>query len=519
MILTSAISDLTTASTTLEPAKTTPTAATSNNVFVALATDAPPPQIKINNVHPVAPLGINSNGNPIETNKFYANFFLGNQDEATWTHPYSVRWSKGTTSSWGLSVSHIEQGQLTFGPGDPARYYINPLRIQSIIFSAVELGSSAVLTTDSLQGFSVNVNLASTSGALPLVSFPLVQGMGFVTGEYLGATPLLQSGVFFRTLTYVGPINDAATFKYRILLEDNTNWVLYVTPLSADGAPPFSLVDSSRIQGPAAFIGTIQVAKNPGSDDAEATYDASAGAYAVNATVSGSVDGSSGSYTLQWGKAGITSNKLLMFALAHHVQSFDDTTASAKTDILLQTTTKGVATAVVADQFIMVENDLPVDIGFAPWSPSLGSVGVLSDEAITAINDAAATELNEDINAQTNLNSMYFSGKVSKPTISTFLDTTANIWHRAWANLPPSYMLQMILRITQRWPLRDWRGSKMRSTSLSTIPRSTRLSTILPGRESCPQQASTEILALISAIPGTPFLLRLPSQKIADKTV
>lgn len=51
---------------------------------------------------------------PIPTNKFYANFFLGSQMQATWTHPYSLSWSKGSgvTQSWGMGVSHIDANQL-----------------------------------------------------------------------------------------------------------------------------------------------------------------------------------------------------------------------------------------------------------------------------------------------------------------------------------------------------------------------------------------------------------------------
>jgi endo-1,3(4)-beta-glucanase len=56
-----------------------------------------------------------------------------------------------------------------------------------------------------------------------------------------------------------------------------------------------------------------------------------------------------------------------------------------------------------------------VDIGFDPWSPTLGSVGHVSDKAAAAIASAAAIELNQNIAQQSDLNSMYYSGKVSNP--------------------------------------------------------------------------------------------------------
>ncbi|OCK79392.1 glycoside hydrolase family 81 protein [Lepidopterella palustris CBS 459.81] len=408
---------LTAATTTLNPGSTAPTAATSENVFVAIASNSPPAQISSRSDHPVAQLGIVNQTTPAETNKFYANFFLGGQSNSAWTHPYSVSWSKGSgnAKSWGLAISHIERSQLAWAAGTPPEYFINPIGIQSMILSAVELGSSTALTTDSLEAFSANVNLASSSTEAPLISFPLVQGMGFVTGLYNGATPNIGSGIFFRTLTYVGQVN-GVTYKYRIVLEDSTNWLLYATPTGSLGAPPFILHNSTMIQGPAAFHGTIQVAKNPANTSGEASYDASAGSYAVNASITGTVDGTSGSYTLAWMKGGIQNQTLLMFGLPHHIASFDKTTSGALTTIQLATTTKGMAQAFACDKFTMVESNLPTEIGFAPWSPSgngaTGSVGkTLSNAAIAAINSAGASELNQNIIAQTSLNSMYYSGK------------------------------------------------------------------------------------------------------------
>jgi len=409
--------------TSLVPATTTVVAPTASNIFVPVATDNVDALIGSRSDHPVPRTGINQTS-PIETNKFYANFFLGNQDWATFTYPYSVNWARGSgsASSWGLSISHVEASQVVFGDGDPAPYYVNPIGIQYVVLSAEELGTSTVLSTDSLAEFSINVNLAETEGAEPKLTFPIVQGMGFVTAVYNGATPLLQSGVYFQTLQYDGSGSENSVFKYTLTLDDGTVWFIYVTPDGAGGAPPLSLVDSATISGPSGFFGIIQVAKQPASSsssskrqtvDASSVYDISAGVYAESANIYGAVDGNSGSYTLSWTKGGLDTRTLLMWALPHHVQSFDDTTANAATSLQLRTSTKGMATAVVADQITMVESNLPADIGLRPWSNS-GNTDVDSATAIDAINNAAGLELAEDMDAQTNLDSMYFSGKVSR---------------------------------------------------------------------------------------------------------
>jgi endo-1,3(4)-beta-glucanase len=101
-----------------------------------------------------------------------------------------------------------------------------------------------------------------------------------------------------------------------------------------------------------------------------------------------------------------------MFALPHHVQSFSSATKKSLSSVQLQTTTKGVATAVNADSWILVERNLPTSMNFAPWSPASGSQSLLSANALAAIRNAASTEVSQNMTQQTNLNSFYFAGKV-----------------------------------------------------------------------------------------------------------
>lgn len=397
---------------------TTKTAITAQNIFVAVATGAPPPQIPQRGDHPVPRLGIASQSAKLETNTFYANFFLGTQTQTTWTHPYSLAWSGGAgeLKSWGLSIAHIERRQLAYGSantkgaGNPNSYFINPIGIQSVILSASELGANTTLTMDSLTKFSANVNLKASQNGAKLLTVPLVQGMGFITGIYNSATPWIQSAVSINQLTYVGTINSGNTYKYTATLNDGNTWLLYVTPSSSSyPGNTFTLINANRVTGATSFSGLIQVAKIPAnSANAQATYDQSAGAYATAGSISGSVQGNAGSYSLSWTKAGLQSQKLLMFALPHHMQTL---ASDGQTDIQLATPTKGLATAILADSWTLQEQNLPIDMTFAPWTPSTGPIDAVSNAAAKLINTAATFELGEDMNAQTNLNSMYYSGK------------------------------------------------------------------------------------------------------------
>lgn len=233
--------------------------------------------------------------------------------------------------------------------------------------------------------------------------------MGFVTAIYNSVTPVIESSVYFKTIT---PLKSpkAGVSKYKILLADDKTWLLYATANNGTGLALKS-VSSTRLVAPGSFSGTIQIAKNPGADPQHETlYDKCAGAYATTASIAGQVDGGYGSYTLSWKKGG-NGSPLVMFALPHHQESLDVKSDYGMTGLFLQTTTKGTARAFVGDSWTFIEANLPYTLGFAPWNVDSGPVKSLPNNAKAAINAAGAGDLSQDMIAQTNLDSMYFSGK------------------------------------------------------------------------------------------------------------
>ena len=164
------------------------------------------------------------------------------------------------------------------------------------------------LTTDTLTTFSANVNLVPNDSTTPAISFPMVQGIGFVTAIYQGATPFIDTSVFFNTITPLVSPSPGVT-KYKLLLDDGNTWLLYATA-NGSGLALTSL-NATRLEASGPFTGTIQVAKNPGDVAAqEALYDSCAGSYATTATLSASVDGYSGTYIWEqfhpfWHQSGV----------------------------------------------------------------------------------------------------------------------------------------------------------------------------------------------------------------------
>ncbi|EON99804.1 putative glycoside hydrolase family 81 protein [Phaeoacremonium minimum UCRPA7] len=385
----------------------------SANIFGSPISDgAPPSVIKQRSDHPVARLGIKATA-PLETNKFYANFFLGTQTAPTYVHPFALNWPKGTgvAASWGMAISHVEASQRAYGSvgsNGAVAYYLNPINIQSFCISAVELGSSTTLTTDSMSQFSAMISLRATSSSTPAVQFPLVQGMGFVTAIYKGATPRFETGVFFRTVTKITAQPRTGVTKYKFLLEDGHTWYLYAYATSGT-ALNLQVINNGLAKATAAFYGIIQVTKDPGNG--EATFDKTCGAYPTDVTLTGTALGARGTYTFKYSKAGLSGAPLFIYALPHHVESFDTTTKAAVTVVKMQTTTKGIATGVLADSWTMVEPRLPISMSFYPWSPNKGSLVTIPSDMRAKVLAIAKSEISQDMSAQSNLNSMYYSGK------------------------------------------------------------------------------------------------------------
>lgn len=397
---------------------------------LVIDTKAPPSTIKTRTDHPVPRLGLTKNG-PIQTNKFYSNFFLGDQQSPTFTFPYSIAWAAGSgaSTSWGMSCSHIEARQRVFGDkkfNNAAAYFINPIGIQSMVISAKELGKSTVVTTDSMTQFSARINLAKDKNSAPAISFPVVQGMTYVTAQYNGAIPIIQSGVYFKTMTRVTKDPKTNVAKYNFVLEDGTTWRVYAYKTKGDQLD-LKVVNNGLAQSTKPFYGTIQVAKDPKTTGSEALLDDGAGIYPTNVDLTGALPaGNTAYYTLSFTRAGHQTGNLYMYALPHHVDSFDADTKGRVKAVKLQTTTKGIATMVSGNKWTMVEGiQRGLYFGlFAPWDASKGAMKTLSQAAKNKILPIAQKEISQNIDAQTNLDSMYFSGKVSH--LAALVKFTAN---------------------------------------------------------------------------------------------
>ncbi|KAI8935583.1 hypothetical protein NX059_008149 [Plenodomus lindquistii] len=390
-----------------------------DNIFVPIQQDNILPQVPIGQHHPVPRRGIEDDDKrTLHTNKFYANAFLRKQNQPIWTHPYSVWWGKGWSEpgllqAYGMNVTHAEEQDIVYGPGDPTNVYINPSRKQCLILSAKELDARTTLTTDTHLPFSININLNAAPGRAPArITFPVVQGMSFVTAGYRNATPMIQTGGKGFS-DFQGPIYMGKSCKYRVLDMDGRPWVIYINPVPSVNYDSTRLlrVGPNTLLAPPGFKGTIQVAKNLIGAEGEALYDKTFGTFVCEAKVTATVQETRGVYSLQYIKVG--SSPLLMFALPHHLLSLDQDLRDRVTRLQLRTTTKGTATAIWTDKLTFVETNLPVAMHFGPWNPTTNTSPKVRypPDVLALIAAVAERDLRRAMTDSIPSDSMYYAGK------------------------------------------------------------------------------------------------------------
>jgi endo-1,3(4)-beta-glucanase len=285
-----------------------------------------------------------------------------------------------------------------------------------------ELDAQTFLTTDTHLPFSVNINLSVPSNPqMPVITFPVVQGMSFVTGGYRNAMPTIQTdGRGF--VDFNGPAYVGKSVRYRIKDMDGRDWVIYINPVPGldYDATRFFKMDPNTIIGPPNFKGTIQVAKNPLGSEGEALYDKACGAFVTEAKLTAVVNDTRGTYTFHYSKIG--TSPLLMFALPHHMQSLDPELRRQVTRLQLRTTTKGIATAIWADRLSFIEPALPTTMHFGPWLPTTTPLARIRypPEVLALVTAVAERDLRRCMAETISQDSIYYAG-ISLAKFATIL--------------------------------------------------------------------------------------------------
>ena len=350
------------------------------------------------------PSNVNKTG-PIQTNNFWGNITLGDQSSYIYTHPYVV-WRSTLNGFCGLAISHQSDSQKVYGPNNEhgaASYFYSGAGIMSLVLGSSDFGSDYSMSLSNLKKMSIDVTLKSANAGSMTSS--VLQGMGMITAVYNDLIPEICSQVGIRSVSG-DTAPKAGIDKYKIVLNDDSIWIMYVT-FTGGQSCKFALKDSQHIIASNSINNCwIQVCCGDFSD-----YDKAAGCYPIACTLSGITSGNTGTYSFNYTVAG-SGTAPLMYALDHQVKSFTSKTSNTKSNASINDTVHGKMIGYLTNIFEMSEN-LPTAIGMDPWSSVAGfSKPSYSSDELNAIRNAAMKDITNDVSNLTNINSMYFSGKL-----------------------------------------------------------------------------------------------------------
>ncbi|CAO3669592.1 hypothetical protein G6F70_000589 [Rhizopus microsporus] len=320
--------------------------------------------------HPFPPIYADTSfTKPVPTNSWISNLFYpstGNLAPTT-PDPYILRLLDDFGGNPGLSISQPSQkvvgsySSMNNVPETPAGYIVNGVVVDFRVTSAEWKDQRPEPLITSWDLFGANIRLQSKSGS---IDFPVARGMSYVTALYNDLTPqfftqhaILQvsSDMFQSNDTYTGR-------KFKLSFNDNptSTFIIYALgkePLTLKKSGNNNLVAASKYNGP------IQVTKLP-SKESEIVLDFNRGTWATGGDIK--FDLNRNSYTIEWKQGGNHSKNLLMYAYPHHMKSFIRDGSLKKTNLKLQSSTKGTMQAVVGNVWTLIEKN----VSSIDWFPS-----------------------------------------------------------------------------------------------------------------------------------------------------
>jgi len=336
----------------------------------------------------------------IPTNDWWGNLIARDDNlkiNPIFTEPYRIE-VQATDAPFGIRISYPYQHRY-FGPlnaNGASQFYGHALEIQNIGFSATTFTAPEMKITN-WDDFGVHVLLEDTDGK---IEADFVRGMAFVSANYTGLTPVLQ------TDHAIMEFKQVHGRKYIIQLNNGQKWVLY------SNQDIMFTQDGQKLIGDRKFVGVLRTALITAENSDENQYDAFAECQVVGGTVQTK---SSMGYSIVWKTKGLCNKGLLHFALIHHMDTLQPKTYE-RSDINLNSATHGPMNGIVVrNRKWKFEEPNDVSIGFYP--PRSPSREHMTKYKILEL-------LKQDINAPWNIpqdGSYYFNGKAAQKYASLCL--------------------------------------------------------------------------------------------------
>ncbi|GME80730.1 unnamed protein product [Ambrosiozyma monospora] len=189
------------------------------DLFQPIATESPPDVFSREQANISIADGVNNGKTAYQTNKFYVNMMLNEQNHPAYVYPYTFLFEN--SKYHGLAISHSNSSTFESDNDNGASASYSNDIIGSFIFSAKQLTSSntKIEVTDML---SMSTLVTVTDGSDDnFIDFPLVEGMGFGSAIYNGDTliPQLNSEVGIKSFAKVD-VSDTDKMESNMVLPD-----------------------------------------------------------------------------------------------------------------------------------------------------------------------------------------------------------------------------------------------------------------------------------------------------------
>ena len=322
------------------------------------------------------------------TNAWWQNLLIthidsGNYNGKTATFPYA-QWP--ATNGKGFTVTYFGDQP---GDRDVAANSITLSGAKDISLTINETITSREIVDHSDLGVRLRFN---KSGGDMTVN--LVQGMGFNSGIFTSATPVITIEGAILAINGVAPGSANLTNVTKLKIQTNRynrEWLVYTS-----SAVSFTL-SGNVLTANAAFTGSIQIAllDNAGNESA---YDTASTSVLTGGSVNATFSGNTATMTFSYTSSG--SGAPLVFALPHHQDLMPGATYTG----IQLSTLKGLAKAIRASSWTLTESLTPIT-----WS----APNAVPGSAVSDIQTALATEKNSTHDAVGNGWGMspYYGGK------------------------------------------------------------------------------------------------------------
>lgn len=352
--------------------------------------------------HPSKPCRVGSNlsKRPLHTNKFYTTLFLpgSGSSQPLYVHPYVLKVTGKNADGSGsteIQVSYSSSRRVVAPPKPDGRseFYYHNFEVD-LALSMFEDPSSTWFVKDADNvGLGVTLDCGSWE-------VPIVRGMAYVTAifrnEGVGSPYLRSSQKILRINGNAFSSQEIRSNRLRLELSNGQRWLVFLLPENGRTANWIWKTDGLRCSEP--FAGVVQLAFEP-TPEAASILESHSGIWCSGAELCLQEN----SYSLLWKKHGHSPVKMLHCAQPHHLESIDLTSASVHRQVQFSSTTKGLMTAVAADEWILKVK--PLDVGWLPRhqaDPSLTNL----------LRQELEQDLAEDIQRTAGTKcSNYFAGK------------------------------------------------------------------------------------------------------------